>query len=391
MIKVWKGFVMSRVLFIIIVVSFLDTFIQLPIITPYAMELGASHLLAGSIVAIYSLTNMVGNIFGGHWIDRYGRKRMLLTGMFLVAIILIFYPLAQNGWQLFFIRFFHGLAGGVLIPAAFAYVGDISKSKTRGRTMAFTGAGIGIAAITGPAIGGAMAARSQVEYVFIFVSILFFISSFLIMKFIKESYVSTEKGKFSLNEFAPLIKHPQVLQASLAAFALMISNGTLAFALPLKVNEMGLTSETTGMMLSIYGIVALIIFITPINRIYDRLSSVSLTIVGIMIIGSVHIMLNIFSVYWLSMVLMVIYGIGFAFVFPSMNKMVANASTMVDRGKAYGIFYAFFSLGAVAGSFVSGATAETLGLPFFSSAITMMTIGIILYYISKKNPENTSS
>lgn len=378
---------MSKILFIIIVVSFLDTFIQLPIITPYAMELGASHLLAGSIVAIYSLTNMVGNIFGGHWIDRYGRKRLLLIGMFFVAIILLFYPLAQNGWQLFAIRFFHGLAGGVLIPAAFAYVGDISKSKTRGRTMAFTGAGIGIAAITGPAIGGAMAARSQVEYVFIFVSILFFISSFLIIKYIKESYVSTEKGKFSLNEFMPLLKHPLVLQASFAAFALMISNGTLAFALPLKVAEMGLTSETTGMMLSIYGIVALIIFLTPLNRIYDSLSSVHLTVVGIMIIGSVHILLNIISIYWLSLVLMVVYGIGFAFVFPSMNKIVANASTKVDRGKAYGIFYAFFSLGAVSGSFVSGATAETLGLPFLSSAITMISVAIILFIISRKHPE----
>lgn len=388
LISVWKGFVMSKILFIIIVVSFLDTFIQLPIITPYAMDLGASHLLAGSIVAIYSLTNMVGNIFGGHWIDRYGRKRLLLIGMFFVAIILLFYPLAQNGWQLFAIRFFHGLAGGVLIPAAFAYVGDISKAKTRGRTMAFTGAGIGIAAITGPAIGGAMAARSQVEYVFIFVSILFFISSFLIIKFIKESYVSTEKGKFDLNEFMPLLKHPLVLQASLAAFALMISNGTLAFALPLKVAEMGLTSETTGMMLSVYGIVALIIFLTPLNRIYDSLSSVHLTVVGIMIIGSVHVMLNIISVFWISMLLMVVYGIGFALVFPSMNKIVANASSKVDRGKAYGIFYAFFSLGAVAGSFVSGATAETLGLPFLSSAITMITVAIILFIISKKHPEN---
>lgn len=388
LISVWKGFVMSKILFIIIVVSFLDTFIQLPIITPYAMDLGASHLLAGSIVAIYSLTNMVGNIFGGHWIDRYGRKRLLLIGMFFVAIILLFYPLAQNGWQLFAIRFFHGLAGGVLIPAAFAYVGDISKAKTRGRTMAFTGAGIGIAAITGPAIGGAMAARSQVEYVFIFVSILFFISSFLIIKFIKESYVSTEKGKFDLNEFMPLLKHPLVLQASLAAFALMISNGTLAFALPLKVAEMGLTSETTGMMLSVYGVVALIIFLTPLNRIYDSLSSVHLTVVGIMIIGSVHVMLNIISVFWISMLLMVVYGIGFALVFPSMNKIVANASSKVDRGKAYGIFYAFFSLGAVSGSFVSGATAETLGLPFLSSAITMITVAIILFIISKKHPEN---
>ncbi|GGA71355.1 MFS transporter [Ornithinibacillus halotolerans] len=374
---------MSRILFFLIIVSFLDTFIQLPIITPYAMDLGASHILTGVIVAIYSLSNMVGNIFGGHWIDRYGRKSMLFLGMLLVAVILLFYPLAQTGWQLFFIRFVHGLAGGLLIPAAFAYVGDRSKSKTRGKSMALTGASIGIAAITGPAIGGAMAARSQVEYVFIFVSILFFICTFLIYKFIDESYVPTEKGKFTPKEFIPLLKHPLVLQASLAAFALMISNGTLAFALPLKVGEMGLDSETTGMMLSIYGIVAIIVFSTPLNRLYDKFSSVKLVIIGIMIIGSVHIMLNMTALYWLSMLLMVVYGIGFALVFPSMNRIVAEASTKVDRGKAYGIFYAFFSLGSVVGSFVSGATAEKFGLPFLSSAITMISIGIILVVIAK--------
>jgi MFS family permease len=375
---------MSRILFFLIVVSFLDTFIQLPIITPYAMELGASHILAGGIVAVYSLTNMIGNIFGGHWIDRYGRKKMLLVGMFFTAIILLFYPIVQNAWQLSLVRALHGLAGGVLLPAAFAYVGDISRAKTRGRSMAFTGAAIGLAAITGPAIGGVMAARAQVEYVFIFVSILFFISSFLIVKFIEESHVTTEKGKFSLKDFTPLLKHPLVLQASFAAFALMISNGTLAFALPLKVEEMGMTSETTGMMLSVYGIVALIVFLTPINRIYDRLSSINLVIIGILIIGSVHIMLNLQSIYWLSMLLMVVYGVGFAFVFPSMNKIVADASSKVDRGKAYGIFYSFFSLGVISGSFVSGATAETLGMPFLSSAVTMILVAILLIVLASR-------
>lgn len=377
---------MSRILFFLIIVSFLDTFIQLPIITPYALELGASHLLAGGIVAVYSFTNMIGNIFGGYWIDQYGRKRMLLTGMFFAAIILLLYPLAQTGWQLFFIRFLHGLAGGVLIPAAFAYIGDRSKKTSRGKSMAFTGAAIGLAAITGPAIGGIMAARSQVEYVFIFVSILFFFSTFLIWRFIEESYGGTEKGKFSLQEFMPLLKHPMVLQASLAAFALMISNGTLAFALPLKVADMGMTSETTGMMLSIYGIVALIVFLTPLNRIFDKLSSLTLVIIGIMIIGSVHIALNLTSIYWLGMLLMVIYGVGFAFVFPSMNKIVADASTKVDRGKAYGIFYSFFSIGSIAGSFVSGATTERFGLPFLSSAITMILVSFVLIFFAKKYP-----
>lgn len=375
---------MTRLLYFIIIVSFLDTFIQLPIITPYALELGSSHLLAGSIVAVYSLTNMVGNIFGGHWIDRYGRKRMLFTGMFFAAIILLFYPLAQNGWHLFIIRFLHGLAGGVLIPAAFAYVGDQSKKGSRGKSMALTGASIGTAAIVGPALGGIMAAKSKVDYVFILVAILFFISIALIYKFVEESYKSTEKGKFSFAEFVPLLKHPLVLQASFAAFAIMISNGTLAFALPLKVEEMGMTSSTTGMLLSVYGIVALIVFLTPLNRMFDRFSPVILVVIGIGIIGFVHIMLNFISVYWLVILLMVVYGVGFALVFPSMNQIVTEASSKVDRGKAYGIFYAFFSLGSVLGSFFSGATSDALGLPFLSSAITMLLVAIVIFFIARK-------
>src|SRR5699024_10502949 len=104
---------MTRMLYLIIVVASLDTFMQLPIITPYSQELGASYALTGAIVAVYSLTNMVGHVLGGHWIDKYGRKKMLLTGMILVCAILFLYPLAVSGWQLFISRFFHGLAGGL--------------------------------------------------------------------------------------------------------------------------------------------------------------------------------------------------------------------------------------------------------------------------------------
>lgn len=376
---------MTRILYIIIIVSFLDTFIQLPIITPYSLELGASHILTGGIVAVYSFSNMIGNIFGGHWIDAYGRKKMLLTGMIAVTVILLFYPLAQSGEQLFLIRFIHGLAGGVLIPAAFAYVGDQSSSKSRGRVMAYTGASIGTAAIVGPALGGAIAARSEIEHVFILVSILFAFSSILIIKYVSESYVGTDRGKFSLSEFTPLIKNPHILKASLAAFALMISMGTLSFALPIKVSETGAVNYVaiTGMLLSIYGIVTLIVFLSPLNKIYDRFEASRLVIVGIGIIGSVHLMLNIVTILPVLFVLMVIYGCGFAFVFPSMNRIVSDATGKVERGKAYGVFYAFFSLGAVLGSFVSGLASQFLGMPFFSSAFTTLSIATILFFIER--------
>src|SRR5699024_11749558 len=92
------------------------------------------------------------------------------------------------------------------------------------------------------------------------------------------------------------------------SFSLMISNVTLAFAMPLKVENMVLNSETTGILLSTYGIIALFVFLTPLNKMYDRFSPVSLVVTGIGFIGLVHILLNLTTTYWIMIGLMVIYG-----------------------------------------------------------------------------------
>jgi len=374
---------LNRIVYFIVIVSFLDTFVQLPIITPFSISLGASHLLTGAIVAIYSLTNMLGNVVGGHWIDNFGRKKMLLYGMIGVTIMLCFYPFAQTGVHLLIIRFLHGLFGGILIPAAFAYIGDLTDNKARGRTMAFTGASIGTSAIVGPAIGGIMAARASYESVFLFIAGLFIVTIILLVKYIEESFSSSERTKVQAKDFIPLLKNPLLMQASLAAFALMVSNGTLAFALPLKVEVLNMTSQTTGMLLSIFGIVALIVFLTPLNRMYDHFSSMSLVLTGICFIGLSLFILNYLTTFPVSIAAMIIYGFGFALIFPSMNQIVSEASTKVDRGKAYGIFYAFFSLGVVAGSAVSGFVSEMLGSPFIVSALIMLTIAFIIFVILK--------
>src|SRR5699024_6826523 len=137
-----------------------------------------------------------------------------------------------------------------------------------------TGASIGTAAIIGPAIGGILGARASTEAVFILIAVLFIITAIFIIWLVKESFTSSERTKVAWQHFIPLLKHPLLLQSSLAAFALMVSNGTLAFALPLKVEEFNMASDATGMLLSIFGIVALIIFLTPINRIYDSFSPI---------------------------------------------------------------------------------------------------------------------
>ncbi|MDQ0255794.1 MFS family permease [Evansella vedderi] len=364
-------------LYAIIIVVFLDTFIQLPIISPYAQQLGASAFLTGMIVAVYSLTNMIGNAFCGHLIDRYGRKKLLLVGMGLVTIILLLYPAVSSGWGLFLIRFIHGLAGGALIPAAFAYLGDLSPEKGRGKRMAFSGASIGIAAIIGPAIGGIISARYTIDIVFYLVAFLFFAAFIGVMLGLKETVpLKEQKEKVDIRDLFLLLRNPTMFQAINGAFALMFSMGILAHALPLKVQSLYLSSAITGMLLSSFGIVALIIFLTPINNIFDKFIPQRFILGGLSLISFALLCLTVVNSLPLMVAVMIVYGIGFSFVFPSMNRIVVDISSEADRGKAFGIFYASFSLGVVFGSLLSGATSTSVSTPFFIGGIVMMFLSI---------------
>ncbi|SDJ70029.1 MFS transporter [Salimicrobium halophilum] len=370
---------MTKILYFIIIVTFMDTFVQLPIISPFAIDLGASEVMAGVIVGIYSFSNMFGNIIGGIGVDRLGRKRVLLFAMAAVFLLLLCYPLVETDLQLLLLRFVHGVFGGILIPASFAIVGDLSRRKNGQASMAYTGAAIGIAAIAGPAIGGIMAARSEISYVFLFVAGLFLLSFFLGWKFVPRTLPEEKRQKVALSGFLPILKNRQVWQASVAAFALMVSNGTLAFALPLQVESFGLSASLAGAFLSIFGITALIIFITPLNKVYRKYSSLLLVLAGLLLIGLSLLLLPFIGGGTGTGVLMVVYGIGFALIFPSMNEMVAHSSKETDRGKAYGVFYAFFSLGVVAGSSGAGAMEQWMSSPFLGSGGFMLLIAMVLW------------
>ena len=154
------------ILYLVIVICFLDLFIQLPIITPFVLELGASEFKAGIVVATYSLFNMVGNMAGGYMSDKYGRRNTLLFGMIMQVFFVLIYTMTPSIGILLLVRAIHGFSSGLLTPAAFSLVADISKRSAIGKSMALTGVAIGTAAILGPASGGIIASLVNYETVY---------------------------------------------------------------------------------------------------------------------------------------------------------------------------------------------------------------------------------
>ena len=80
-----------------------------------------------------------------------------------------------------------------------------------------------------------------------------------------------------------------------------------------------------------------------------------------------------------------LYGIGFALLFPSINTMLIKATPAGLRGKAYGYFYAAFSLGVVAGSSVLGWLPLSITEGFIFTGILLLLFAVYIIVNKKRD------
>ncbi|MCW1929215.1 MFS transporter [Bhargavaea beijingensis] len=350
-------------IYFIIFFSFFDLFSQLPIMSPHAVLLGATPFVTGLVVGIYSFANTIGNVFSGFSTDRLGPFPTLIAGLLLSSAALFLYTPADTPNALLAVRVVHGFMEGLIVPAAFTFIANRSDESKRGKNAALSGAFVGLAAIAGPALSGIIASKKGAPFIMMmngtFLLALAILAVFILGN-IKKQREAEGKGKDKADRSSGhvpvrvLFRHPGVVRAFAGAFFLMFSQGVLALVLPLRVEAIGFDTKTSGLLLSIFGIVAILIFVLPTNRLFDRIRPEATLAFGIALMGASMLFLSVAGQLPLLYAAMSLYGIGFAFLFPSVNSLLIDSTDAHYRGKAYGYFYAFFSMGVVAGSGLIG-------------------------------------
>lgn len=352
----------------------------------YAQSLGGTPLIIGLVVGMYSFANMIGNIIAGISVDKFGAKRVLYISMGITSFIVLLYTVVQSGEQLLIVRFLHGFSDGFLIPAAFTFLSKHTKSAKQGKAMALSGAAVGTAAIVGPAFSGIMKATVGIQWVFITISVLMVIGTVVSLFLLPNHITRTDTSRTQMmntEDMMGLLKSEPLLQAYLGAFTLMFSQGIVTYMLPMKVEALALKSSTTGMMMSVFGLTAILFFLLPTNRIFDCFNRSKMMLIGIAVMAFALSLLGLFTTKGMIFIVMMIYGIGFAILFPSINALLVENTTENNRGKAFGLFYAFFSLGVVAGSFTIGAIGASPSASFVIGTAFLLTFAGMIYVRGK--------
>lgn len=129
----------------------------LPILPLYARSFGVSYAAAGLFTSAFGLARLVGDLFAGPLIDRYGERRMAPLGMIVVSASAILagsaptFPLAVAAWSL------SGLGSAVMFGAQFSYLMKVVPQERMARTLGIFYGGFNIGIIVGGTIAGFVA------------------------------------------------------------------------------------------------------------------------------------------------------------------------------------------------------------------------------------------
>ena len=130
------------------------------------LDLGASVEQLEWIVNAYILSFAVLLLTGAALGDRFGRRRMFVAGLALFVVASAACALASSTGWLIAARVAQGAGGALVVPLAMALLSAAFPREERARALGIFSGVTGLALITGPIVGGAIASGLAWQWIF---------------------------------------------------------------------------------------------------------------------------------------------------------------------------------------------------------------------------------
>lgn len=131
-----------------------------PAIAAFARQFGVSVIAAASVISAFALMRVLGALPAGRLVDRFGEPVVMAAGIAVVAVSSVLAGFSQSFIQLVALRGIGGLGSAMFSVSAQALLLGSVPGEQRGRASGLYSGGFLLGGISGPAVGGLVAAWS---------------------------------------------------------------------------------------------------------------------------------------------------------------------------------------------------------------------------------------
>lgn len=233
-------------IFVIILTDIIGFGIIIPLLPTISENLGIKGMALGLLTASYALAQFISSPILGNLSDKYGRKPILVISKAGTVLAYIMLAFSQSYGLILLSRLIDGFTGGN-IPAARAYISDVTTKENRARGMAIIGMAFGLGFILGPALGGIFFSIGKSKTLPALIGAgLSLLSLTLTQLFLDESHRQgkspSQTKNFSLKNFLIIFKHPEIQRLlGIVFISTMIMSGIQTTITFFSSNQFGFT------------------------------------------------------------------------------------------------------------------------------------------------------
>lgn len=349
----------------------------IPILPEYLKQFNAAGAAAGYLIAAFGAAQFIFSPLGGQLSDRWGRKSMIITGLFLTVISDLMFAVSTTLPLLYIARFIGGIGIGLMVPSNMAYVADITTSATRAKGMGYLGASMNLGMVLGPGLGG-MIAEFGIRVPYFFAGGLGLVATLLSL-YMPETLPKEKRKPASQWVRREPIRN-QILNSFRTSYfrylllilimTLGLMNYETVYALFVE-RKYGFDATKISMIITVGAIIGIVVQIWLLDYLIKRLGEMKLIRLSL-IMTAIALLLMIIKINlgYLLAVSALFFAFN-AFLRPTVSTMIANSAG--DRqGYAAGLNTTYTSLGNILGPILAGLLFDKhIHIPYIFGALIL--------------------
>ena len=341
----------------------LGLFMILPVFAIYGEQLiGYSPIWIGLAIGAYGLTQAMLQIPMGILSDKYGRKPIILIGLFIFLLGSIVAAMSDTIYGVVLGRALQGT--GAIASAILALAADLSREEQRPKVMATIGMFIGLSFTIAMIIGPIVAEAFGLSGLFWFIALLTIFAMLLIQFLVPHSVNKAPRGDSVAlpAQLKKLIRHPQLSRLNFGVFALHMAMTACFITLPKQFVESGLQLEDHWQLYlptligSFFLMVPFMIFAIKKQKEKQMLSA------SVLLLTLALFLLWYLPTSFTGLVITVImFFTAFNYLEATMPSILSRLAPAGVKGSVMGIYSSSQFLGAFSGGVLGGAIASNFG------------------------------